>query len=420
MKGHRLLIITGAAVLLSGFFANGYRAIEEIPSFYDCREDGRGPVIRKQGSLGTCWAISACSALESSLLPERKIVFSPDHLSLNNAFVISQQEGGDPKMIMAYLSGWQGPVPEDADPYGDGLTVDGLGPSVHVQEMRLLDDLGRDQVKRLILENGAVQTSLCMDRKMTRKGKGYYNPAACAYYDPVDEALTHDIIILGWDDAFSKDNFAQIVPADGAWICQNTWGPSFGDNGIFYVSYADANILKTGLAYTKIEDTGNYDHIYQTDPCGWQARIGYDKPEAWFANIYTAQENEILRAVGFYSVGTVSDYEVWIVHDAAGCDSFYKKEMLTEGTLDGSGFFTVRLEEPCKTLTQGERFAILVRIHTEGVKKPVAAEMKKDTFTQNVTLEGKEGFISENGSIWDEAESIYGTNICLKAYTSVQ
>ena len=36
---------------------------------------------------------------------------------------------------------------------------------------------------------------------------------------------------------FSKDNFTVKPQNDGAFICQNSWGENFGDDGIFYISY---------------------------------------------------------------------------------------------------------------------------------------------------------------------------------------
>ena len=73
-------------------------------------------------------------------------------------------------------------------------------------------------------------------------------------------------------------------------------------------------------------------------------------------------------------------------------------------------------EEP-RELRKGERFAVIVSMHTDGASKPVAVEMKKDLFTAGVTLEGKEGYISLYGWEWENVEEGYGANVCLKAYT---
>ena len=44
-----------------------------FPARYDSRNYGRAPDVRNQGSLGTCWAVAAVSALEASLLPEEHL-----------------------------------------------------------------------------------------------------------------------------------------------------------------------------------------------------------------------------------------------------------------------------------------------------------------------------------------------------------
>ena len=387
-----------------------------LPGKYDCRDIGKAPVVRSQGKLGTCWAISACSALEAYFLPEQQMLFSPDHLSLNNGFVISQMEGGDYRMIMAYLSGWRGPVFESEDPYGDGRTTFDLLPAVHVQEIRMLDNCPREKMKQMIRTFGPVQTSLRMTRRMTARAGGYYNDETYAFYDPAGGPVSHDILILGWDDAFPKENFTVNPGTDGAWICQNTWGEDFGSDGIFYVSYQDKNCAKAGLVYTVVEDEDNYDNLYQNDVCGWQAKLGYDTESAWFANVYTASFEETLRAAGFYTTGEETEYELWIVHDFSGEDSLEERVKIGSGRIRGMGYFTVPVTEET-FLTEGERFAVAVYITTRGAKKPVAGEIVKDSFTANVRLDNREGYISQDGILWDETESVYNANICLKAYT---
>lgn len=387
-----------------------------LPKRWYAGDSGKKPTVRSQGAYGTCWALTAVSALEAALLPEEELVFSADHLVCQNAFTAEIDEGGDYLMTMAYLSGWQGPVLEEQDPYGDGESPADLQPTVHVQEMQILEQASVSELKQAVYQYGAVQTSLYMSRETTKAGNGFYQPDTCGYYYPEQKQQNHDILILGWDDQFSRFQFAQVPDQDGAFICQNTWGESFGENGIFYVSYADANIGVTAVVYDRIETVDNYDHLYQTDDCGWQGRQGYAGESCWMANVYTAEQNETLSAFGFYATGKNTAYELYLVKGFYGEDSFDERIFLQSGTLQEAGYYTVDLEQPV-SLIQGEQFAVIVHITTPGSENPVAVEYSADQYTQNVTLEGKNGYLSQYGEKWEHTESKFGTNVCLKAYT---
>jgi len=67
-------------------------------------------------------------------------------------------------------------------------------------------------------------------------------------------------------------------------------------------------------------------------------------------------------------------------------------------------------------LEEGERFAVIVRIETPGADKPVAVELRKDSYTANVTLEGRESYLSRKGEVWENTQEKYGTNVCLKVF----
>lgn len=387
-----------------------------LPSRWYAGDYGKKPTVKSQGKYGTCWALTATSAMEASLLPETESVFSADHMALNNAFTVDVDEGGDYLMTMAYLSGWQGPVLEKEDPYGDEISPDGLTAAVHVQEMQILEEPDLKDLKAAVFAYGAVQTSLYMSRGTTAAEAGYYKEETDAYYYPEEMVQNHDILILGWDDSFSRFHFAQVPDQDGAFICQNTWGADFGEEGIFYVSYADANIGKGGIVYSRIEAADNYQRLYQTDECGWQGRQGYADETCWFANVYTAEADEELAAVGFYATGCDTSYEIYVATDFEHTDSFGQREFLQRGTLRRTGYYTIDLEQTV-TLEAGTDFAILVKIITPDSENPVAVEYQADEYTQNVILEGKNGYLSPDGQRWDHTESKYGTNVCLKGYT---
>ncbi len=387
-----------------------------LPKQWYAGDYGKKPVVRDQGRYGTCWALSAASAMEAVLLPEEETVFSADHISLANAFTVDVNDGGDYLMLMAYLCGWQGPVTEAEDPYGDGYSPEGLSPAVHVQEVQILENPEAEQIKDALFWYGAVQTSLYMDKAATEPDSPYYNEETDAYYYFGEQIQNHEILILGWDDTYSRFNFREVPGQDGAFICQNTWGSDFGEDGIFYVSYEDVNIGGVCVVYSRIDSVDNYSRIYQTDDCGWQGTQGYDDDTCWFANVYTAQETEQLAAAGLYATAPDADCDIYIVHDFQDEESFEDMQYLQSATMENVGFYTIDLEEQ-EELRAGERFALVVKMTTPGVWNPVAVEYRVDEYTQNVTLEGKEGYLSWDGTNWQNTERAFGTNVCLKGYT---
>lgn len=389
---------------------------EELPKRYDGREHGRAPIVKNQGSLGTCWAITATSAMETYLLPEEQLVFSADHMSLQNSFSKSQDDGGDYTMVMAYLAGWQGPVLDEDDPYGDGVTTEGLLPICHVQEMQMIKDKDYDAIKRAVQENGAVQSSIYMDLKNEFSTSVYYNQLEYSYYYNGDAEANHDILIIGWDDEYQAERFNVNTDKAGAFICQNSWGTDFADEGIFYISYEDVNIGENCIVYSEIESVSNFDHIYQTDQCGWVGQLGYGDGDCWFANIYRSEQKETLQAVGFYSTGKDTQYRVYVMEKNGNMPSMALEEPIALGCIENPGYYTVSLEQEIG-LEMNREYIVAVRVHTPNVKYPVATEYAADDATRNVVISDGEGYISHNGVIWTRTETEHGCNVCLKAYT---
>jgi len=386
-----------------------------FPSSYDLRQRGRVGNIKNQGNTGTCWAFAALSALESAILPEEEETFSPDHMSLGNSFARKEEEGGEYTMGMAYLLSWQGPVREEEDPF-DGILTEGLSPVKHVQEIQMIEGKDYEKIKEAVFKHGGVQTSLYSTLVNETDSSEFYNQTANAYCYIGTEKPNHEVVIIGWDDNFSKNNFPVNVEGDGAFICQNSWGSEFGDNGVFYVSYYDTNIGSHNVVYTKVEETDNYDHIYQSDLCGWVGQIGYNRDYVYGANVYTADSQEELSSVGFYATGKDSQYVVYLVEDFEDMDSLNNRTKIAEGTLANAGYYTIPVKQGIR-FTPGEKFAVVLSIRTPNSVHPMAIEYVADEATRNVDISDGEGYISATGKIWSSVEESSSCNLCLKAYT---
>lgn len=387
-----------------------------FPASYDLREKKRIGNIRNQGSTGTCWAFAALSALESSLMPEESMEFSPDHMSLSNSFSGNTDEGGEYTMGMAYLLSWQGPVYEKDDPFGDGETTPGLTAVKHVQEVQMMEGKDYEKIKEAVFQYGGVQTSLYSALKNASSASSFYNREKRAYCYIGTEKPNHEVVIIGWDDNYPKENFPVNVEGDGAFICQNSWGEAFGEGGIFYVSYYDTNIGSHNIVYTKVEDTDNYDHIYQSDLCGWVGQMGFNKSSVYGANVYTAGKEEELSAVGFYATGKDTEYSIYLVRNFEDKDSLKNREKIAEEKLKNAGFYTIPVKSGI-VLEPGERYAVVLQLNTPGAVHPMAVEYAADEVTKDVDLTDGEGYISSAGTTWEHVEETSSCNLCIKAYT---
>lgn len=389
----------------------------ELPKHYDMRELERVTPVRDQGLYGTCWAFASLAALETTLTPQKNLMFSPDHMSLCNSFSLGQNEGGEYTMAIAYMASWQGPVYESDDPYGDGKTNPDLKARKHLEEAQILAPKDYVAIKEAIYKYGAVETSIYTQMKTANSWSGYYNRERATYYYNQEATCNHDIIIVGWDDDFPKEYFTITPENDGAFICKNSWGTEFGEDGYFYVSYEDANIGTTNVVYTKLGDANNFDNIYQSDLLGWRGQLGYEKDQAYFANVYRAGEDEELAAVSFYATDVDTTYQVYVVPEFEDEDSLNDRKLVAEGSFEQAGYYTVRLDEAVK-LKDNQKFAVVVHIQTPGAVHPVAIEYDADSRTREFDITDGEGYISLYGNKWMSAEKNKDCNLCLKAFTN--
>ena len=249
----------------------------------------------------------------------------------------------------------------------------------------------------------------------------YYNKKYNAYCYKGDNKPNHDVVIVGWDDDFSKDYFNdKTIKGNGAFICVNSWGESFGDKGIFYISYYDDRIGSNNVCYTKVEDTNNYDNIYQSDLCGFTGSMGFEgSSSVYFANVYQGKNNEKLDAVGFYATSTDLEYEVFICENFESQESLNNRNhMAASGTIKNQGYYTINLDKEYN-ISKEKKFAVIVKVskdQSEKFYKLIPVEMESKEMAVKIDLSDGEGYFSSQGYSWQSAEK-QQCNICLKAYT---
>ena len=198
--------------------------------------------------------------------------YSTDHLIYQNTFENTFDAGGAYVVPAGYLLSWTGPVLESEDP-SDGISTNDLKEVVHVQEIRESAPKDYEAIKRFVYLYGGVESALYVDFDTDLTESSYYNEEFNSFCYMGEEISNHDVVIVGWDDDYPAENFVGEVQNDGAFLCQNSWGESFGNEGTFYVSYEDVNIGGYGIVYSRVDEIDNYDKIFQSDLCGFTAQI---------------------------------------------------------------------------------------------------------------------------------------------------
>ncbi|MGB9834957.1 MAG: lectin like domain-containing protein, partial [bacterium] len=393
----------------------GKRTLSSIqssfPSSYDLRALGKMPPVRNQGSYGTCWTFATFGSLESVLLPSESWNFSEDNLVNTSGFDLNPYSGGgNYDMATAYLARWSGPVREDQDPYPTPGFVS-FPPSKHVQEVLYLPPRSgpwdNDTIKSALMSYGGVYTAIYWS-------DSYYNPSKASYYYSGSSQPNHAVVIVGWNDDYPSSNFLSTPPGNGAFIVRNSWGSSWGEGGYFYVSYYDSQIGGSLAVFNNAEPTDNYTNIYQYDPLGWTASYGFGANMAWFANRFSAQGNETLKAVSFYTASLNSIFQVYYG------TSLSSLQLISSGTISLPGYHTVNLGTQV-ALSQGQVFFIVVKLTTPGYPYPVPVEAPFSGYSSNASASSNQSFVSPDGVNWyDITQQYSNTNVCLKAFTSSQ
>lgn len=426
-----------------------------LPAEYDLRDYGRVTPVINQGTLNLCWAVAASDATAGTLLEQfPQMAFSATHTAWFSKLGAEEYEyfqqdspydyGGTDGTVVGSWAAWKGPVATDLAPnevLSDDPEVyeesDRWQADYHLQDAYYLPfgltysnvlQIPQELTKQLLMGEGPLTISYYTGDMNAYRADTY------AWYNDEYHYADHTVVLVGWDDDYPKENFAEgkQPEQDGAWLVQNSWGTGWGDDGYFWISYEDAS-LESGPTY-RLEEADNYAANYQYDTIGWCLSFNTledgeeDLEQArniTAANIFTAQGEEQLEAVSFYTTDAKTKYTVSIytgVEEGQPQSGVLQTEQ--SGTEPYGGYHTIELEQPVK-LNRGERFSIVVSLENPIYEYPLAIEAYSKSSPEDVPQymgNGGESYVwMEDG--WEDvtgyvSDSLYITNVCIKGFTN--
>ncbi len=435
--------------------------INDLPSYFDLREyNGNNFVTSIKDQIGgTCWTHGAMAALEGNLLMTNNWestgeVGEPNlaeyHLDWWNGFNqynnddtipktgggLDPHYGGDYLVTAAYLSRGDGAV-RDIDGQSFDIPPARASSSYHYYYPKDIEwyNAGEDldninTIKYALMNYGVVGTAFCVS---SRFFENYVQ------YQPPDDDLdpNHAVAIVGWDD----EKITQ-APNPGAWIVKNSWGENWGLDGYFWISYYDKHCghhPEMGAVSFQDVQLMPYDNIYYYDYHGWRD-TKTDISEAF--NRFIANDNELIKAVSFYTAADNVEYTIKIFDRAEGItvknieysdssDVILHDELYSEsGFINNMGFHTIDLNKSIG-VTEGDDFYIYLKLsnggHAFDRTSIVPVLLTTKSFTSNLVESSAnpgESYYYEDGK-WIDFYYCplgdldwYGTgNFCIKALT---
>lgn len=297
---------------MSGQFVNGaipnmYDPINEyygdtlkagLPEKFDARDNKWITPVKRQFG-GTCWAHASTCSIEASYIVESN--YSPENVDFSELNLVWKcgrdikdyekvdedtidkvlMSGGTDGMAFTYLKNLMGPVWEKDDPAVPPYTTKNSQPYAAANIKARCYTGKSDLLKAYICQYGAVYIA--------------YNTDDAGYKDEYfflegNKGGNHAVACIGWDDTITPDKFNDaeaVKKADkihpeghedkgkGAWLCKNSWGTTFADNGYFWISYYEPT-FSAGSGFIVTGATTKYHSVLNSSTKGISS-TGYEQ-----------------------------------------------------------------------------------------------------------------------------------------------
>lgn len=377
-----------------------------LPVSYDMRMEGRLPEVRNQGKLPWCWAYAAIGSMESNLITQgyadEKIDLSESHLVYfssnsckdenspfyNQGMDVNIFSGGYLSYVEYSLSkGWGPELEENScsknkimsafweNQRGYSNLVD-FGINSNDNRRYILYDESQRNAKRYQLSNcyhfsktdiysikSFIQNYGGVAAEFESENNDYCNYADTTVFHYSKEkeffSTNHCIVIVGWNDDFPATAFPNYQGPNGAWLCRNSWGSNWGDEGYFWIPYGEYSLTHfTGFI---IKPINKYNHIYQYD-------INYGKNLSYLksANVFKMKRKETLSSISFSSKMQKCQYslKVYMSKNFKGNPEKGKLLFKRNGELNNTTFNTVDISKKI-TVEKNMKVSIVLTLFDE-------------------------------------------------------
>lgn len=384
--------LEGATLSVSG---NLYQPLLEAPQSLS--------PVRNQTPTDTCWAFATTGVMELNAIREgfrdNTQSYSPYHMAYfmyhhipdplggtdndSNTAVSSKEPaflnaGGNLFMALFHAANWAGPVDEELAPFdtykesGEAL-ADALGyAGEEVLQNGYMLSTGENMVqdiKQAVVAYGGVAV-------MYNGAAAYRNSLTGASYCG-SAGTNHAVVIVGWDDAYSTDNFLEShrPGQSGAWIVKNSWGTDGGMNGYYFISYEDQSIAFPTAIEMMPRDAYDNNYHYDGSLAATQASVVTVNSGGSISNIFTAHASEKkfderLEAVSIACQSTDVRYELSVYRNLQADDAGTitpdsgTLALSQTGEIGMAGIYTIPLQVPV-VLENGESFSVVFRLYKE-------------------------------------------------------
>ncbi len=430
-----------------------------IPDKYSSKDLGYCSDVRTQGGTNSCWAFSAVASAESNILRKSLAKNGDDVTDLSEAHLVwfahkslttdiddptfgdgtnvsgPYSAGGDWHRSTYTLARGAGFALEKDYPFypynssymGDYDESKRYDSKVTLNEAFLLPNENTDEIKTAVMEYGSVSVAGLIVTE-------YLNGAA--YFQNKYVGTNHQMIIVGWDDDYSVDNFrAECKPtAPGAWLVKNSYDTTWGENGYFWISYEEPSL--NDFFVHDVSLTNEDETIYQYDGYGYNSMLsvqGYY--DGAVANVFTAEKNEAIDSVAFYTAQENVTYEISVYRNVTkGADNPVeggnKSSVITEGVAQHTGYHKIKLDGTVP-VSKGETFSIIVRMsvpESEENRIIIPVEGRDEThdgyYSRYYSSEPGQSFFTLSDLAWSapiltnqDGSTTNLNNVCVKAFT---